>query len=123
MAVSVFGPASAAAVLGVAELPGVGFTPVEFGDRPRPGDAAAALRLRRGLRAAPPGVVHAHGLRAGALTVLALAGAIAARRGPRAVCVAGPRTADAGCGRAPGRPGGRSRARHARRPTAERTRR
>jgi glycosyltransferase involved in cell wall biosynthesis len=30
------------------------------------------LRLRRALRAAPPGVVHAHGLRAGALTVLAL---------------------------------------------------
>ena len=80
MAVSVFGPASAAAVLGVAALPGVGFTPVEFGDRPRPGDAAAVLRLRRALRAAPPGVVHAHGLRAGALTVLALAGARAGRR-------------------------------------------
>jgi glycosyltransferase involved in cell wall biosynthesis len=75
MAVSVFGPASAAAVLGVASLPGVGFTPVEFGDRPRPGDAAAVLRLRRALRAAPPGVFHAHGLRAGALTVLALGGA------------------------------------------------
>jgi glycosyltransferase involved in cell wall biosynthesis len=74
MAVSVFGPASAAPVLGVASLPGVGFTPVEFGDRPRPGDAAAVLRLRRALHAMPPGVVHAHGLRAGALTVLALAG-------------------------------------------------
>ena len=72
MAVSVFGPASAAPVLGIALLPGVGFTPVEFGDRPRPGDAAAVLRLRRALRAAPPDVVHAHGLRAGALTVLAL---------------------------------------------------
>jgi glycosyltransferase involved in cell wall biosynthesis len=75
MAVSVFGPPSAAAVLGVESLPGVGFAPVEFGDRPRPGDAAAVLRLRRALRAAPPGVVHAHGLRAGALTVLALGGA------------------------------------------------
>jgi glycosyltransferase involved in cell wall biosynthesis len=74
MAVSVFGPASAAAVLGIGSLPGVGFTPVEFGDRPRPGDAAAVLRLRRTLRAASPGVVHTHGLRAGALTVLALAG-------------------------------------------------
>ena len=83
MAVSVFGPASAAAVLGVASLPGVGFTPVEFGDRPRPGDAAAVLRLRRALRAAPPGVVHAHGLRAGALTVLALAGARARAVGAR----------------------------------------
>jgi glycosyltransferase involved in cell wall biosynthesis len=79
IAVSVFGPASAAPVLGVASLPGVGFVPVEFGDRPRPGDAAAVLRLRRALRAASPDVVHAHGLRAGALTVLALTGA----RGPR----------------------------------------
>ena len=61
MAVSVFGPASAAPVLGVASLPGVGFVPVEFGDRPRPGDAAAVLRLRRALRAASPDVVHAHG--------------------------------------------------------------
>ena len=87
MAVSVFGPASAAAVLGVASLPGVGFTPVEFGDRPRPGDAAAVLRLRRALRAAPPGVVHAHGLRAGALTVLALAGARGARRRRPAIVV------------------------------------
>jgi len=74
LAVSVFGPASAAAVLGVESLPGVAFTPVEFGDRPRPGDLEAALRLRRALRNWPDGVVHAHGLRAGALTVLALAG-------------------------------------------------
>jgi glycosyltransferase involved in cell wall biosynthesis len=87
MAVSVFGPASAAAVLGVASLPGVEFTPVEFGDRPRPGDAAAVLRLRRALRAAPPGVVHAHGLRAGAFTVLALAGARGARRRRPAIVV------------------------------------
>jgi glycosyltransferase involved in cell wall biosynthesis len=87
MAVSVYGPASAAAVLGVASLPGVGFTPVEFGDRPRPGDAAAVLRLRRALRAAPPGVVHAHGLRAGALTVLALAGARGARSRRPAIVV------------------------------------
>ena len=74
MSVSMFGPASAAPVLGVASLPDAGFTQVEFGDRPRAGDAAAVLRLRRGLRAAAPGVVHAHGLRAGALTVLALTG-------------------------------------------------
>jgi glycosyltransferase involved in cell wall biosynthesis len=80
MAVSVFGPPSAAAVLGVESLPGVGFTPVEFGDRPRPGDAAAVLRLRRALHAATPGVVHAHGLRAGVLTVLALAGALGGTR-------------------------------------------
>ena len=87
MAVSVFGPASAAAILGVASLPGVGFTPVEFGDRPRPGDAAAVLRLRRALRAAPPGVVHAHGLRAGAFTVLALARPRGARRRRPAIVV------------------------------------
>lgn len=74
LAVSVFGPASSAAVLRVESLPGVAFTPVEFGDRPRPGDLQAMLRLRRALRSGPDGVVHAHGLRAGALTVLALAG-------------------------------------------------
>jgi glycosyltransferase involved in cell wall biosynthesis len=45
------------------------------------------LRLRRALRAAPPGVVHAHGLRAGALTVLALAGAPGARRRRPAIVV------------------------------------
>src|SRR5215831_16645201 len=67
MAVSVFGPSAAAAAFGFASLPGVLFTPVEFGDQPRPGDAAAALRLRRALRRGMPGVVHAHGLRAGAL--------------------------------------------------------
>jgi glycosyltransferase involved in cell wall biosynthesis len=81
MAVSVFGPASAAGVLGVASLPGVTFIPVEFGGRPRPGDVAAVLRLRRALlsgrtpRSGRARVAHAHGLRAGALTVLALAGA------------------------------------------------
>ena len=74
MAVSVFGPASAAAVLQIGSLPGVAFVPVEFGDRPRPGDLAAVLRLRRALRSEMGGVAHAHGLRAGALTVLALAG-------------------------------------------------
>ena len=79
MAVSVLGPASAADVLGIGSLPGVAFTPVEFGDRPRPGDLAAMLRLRRALRSGPDGVVHAHGLRAGALTVLALAGTRARR--------------------------------------------
>jgi len=87
MAVSVFGPASAAGVLGVASLPGVTFIPVEFGGRPRPGDVSAVLRLRRALLSrrtllsgrTPPsgraGVAHAHGMRAGALTVLALAAA------------------------------------------------
>jgi glycosyltransferase involved in cell wall biosynthesis len=74
LAVSVFGPASATAVLGVESLSDVVFTPVEFGGRPRPGDLAAVLRLRQALLSGWASVVHAHGLRAGALTVLALAG-------------------------------------------------
>src|SRR5215470_11069702 len=73
MAVSVFGPSTAAAASGFTSLPGGLFTPVEFGDRPRPGDAVAALRLRGALRPSMAGVVHAHGIRDGALTVLALA--------------------------------------------------
>ena len=76
--VSVFGPPSADAAFGFGAAAGVTFSPVEFGDRPRPGDVAAVLRLRRllghGSAAAKSDVVHAHGLRAGALTVLALAG-------------------------------------------------
>jgi len=76
--VSVFGPRSADAAFGFGAAAGVTFSPVEFGDRPRPGDVAAALRLRRllghGSAAAKSDVAHAHGLRAGALTVLALAG-------------------------------------------------
>jgi glycosyltransferase involved in cell wall biosynthesis len=77
--VSVLGPASADASFGFGALEGVTFSPVEFGDRPRPGDLAAVLRLRRLLGSAAgsaerPDVVHAHGLRAGALAVFALAG-------------------------------------------------
>lgn len=70
MAVSVLGPATASAKLRLGSAPGVAFIPVEFGDRPRPGDMIAVLRLRRALRQVT--VVHAHGLRAGALAVLAL---------------------------------------------------
>jgi glycosyltransferase involved in cell wall biosynthesis len=56
------------------------FAPVEIGDRPRPArDTAALLRLRRLIRGSPPDVVHAHGLRAGAIAALALAGAPARR--------------------------------------------
>jgi glycosyltransferase involved in cell wall biosynthesis len=52
------------------------FVPVEIADRPRPArDAAALLRLRKLLAGSAPDVVHAHGLRAGALAALALAGA------------------------------------------------
>jgi glycosyltransferase involved in cell wall biosynthesis len=59
--------------------PGTGaavrFRPVEISSRPRPArDTAAVLRLRRLLLAARPDVVHAHGLRAGAVAALAVAG-------------------------------------------------
>ncbi len=52
----------------------VGFTPVEIADRPRVlRDLRAITRLRRLIRAWRPDVVHAHGLRAGALTAIARA--------------------------------------------------
>ncbi len=51
-----------------------GFTPVEIADRPRVRRDLAAIRRLRALTAAwRPDVVHAHGLRAGALTAIALA--------------------------------------------------
>ena len=54
--------------------PGVGFTAVEIADRPRlPGDLRAIGRLRRLFGAWEPDVVHAHGLRAGALAAIAVA--------------------------------------------------
>jgi glycosyltransferase involved in cell wall biosynthesis len=78
--VEVFGPAATGEALG----PGTRFTQVEIADRPRPlRDAAAAARLRRLLARRAPAVVHAHGLRAGALTAVALrppGGAIIAGR-------------------------------------------
>ncbi len=50
------------------------FTAVEVAERPRVvGDLRAIARLRRLLRAWRPDVVHAHGLRAGALTAIAAA--------------------------------------------------
>jgi len=66
---SVFGPASAQGL-----FPAVSFAPVDIADRPRPAaDAAAVLRLRRLRADYAPDVVHAHGLRAAAVTALALA--------------------------------------------------
>jgi glycosyltransferase involved in cell wall biosynthesis len=103
--VSVAGPSSADTRFSFSAVPSVAFSAVEIGERPRAGDVASILRLRRLLRAgirgpggvssgepgnascggSSPGdspgegaspvgghVVHAHGLRAGALTVLAL---------------------------------------------------
>ncbi len=83
VAVTVAGPSSAGARLAFSAVPGVSFAAVEIGDRPRPGDLASILRLRR-LLAASADVVHAHGLRAGALSLLALA---LGRRGRRPAAV------------------------------------
>ena len=72
VAVTVAGPSAAGARLAFSAVPGVSFAAVEIGDRPRPRDLASILRLR-GLLAGRADVVHAHGLRAGALSLLGLA--------------------------------------------------
>jgi glycosyltransferase involved in cell wall biosynthesis len=70
LAVNVLGPASARGL-----FPDVTFDAVDIAHRPRPPrDVASVLRLRRLLARHAPDVVHAHGQRAGALSVLALAG-------------------------------------------------
>jgi glycosyltransferase involved in cell wall biosynthesis len=87
--VEVFGPAQTdrdfsfgdGQDLGAAGPP-VRFTAVEIADRPRMlRDLRAIVRLRRPLGGGP-GVVHAHGLRAGALTAVAVA-----RRRPEVLIV------------------------------------
>jgi glycosyltransferase involved in cell wall biosynthesis len=108
IAVSVIGPSAAGPRFSLPALPAVSFSAVEIGGRPRPGDLARTLRLRRlllrpahgGARSARPGradVVHAHGLRAGALTVLAL---MPARRGRPEVVVTAHNAPPAGMGAA-----------------------
>jgi len=78
--VEVFGPAQTDHDFGFsggAADPGdgrVGFTAVDIADRPRvAGDLLAIARLHRLLQAWRPDVAHAHGLRAGALTAIAVA--------------------------------------------------
>jgi glycosyltransferase involved in cell wall biosynthesis len=69
----VFGPAQTDRDFGFSAA-GAGFTELDIADRPRlRADLRAITRLRRVLRARRPDVVHAHGLRAGALAALALA--------------------------------------------------
>lgn len=87
IAVRVAGPAAAGRRFAFSALAGVSFTPVEIGGRPRARDLLTAARLRRLTRTAPDRLagagreaVHAHGMRAGALTVLALLGTRGARR-------------------------------------------
>nr|WP_239128034.1 glycosyltransferase family 4 protein [Planobispora siamensis] len=69
--VVVAGPQSTEESFGFTRL-GARFLPVSISDRPRPGGDLRAVRALRGLRSAD--AVHAHGLRAGALAALALAG-------------------------------------------------
>jgi glycosyltransferase involved in cell wall biosynthesis len=81
--VTVYGPAGTARF-----FPGARFVPTEIGDRPRPArDLVTLLRLRRLLAGSRPEVVHAHGLRAGAVTALALLPGPGRLRIPLAVTV------------------------------------
>ena len=71
VAAEVFGPAQTDRDFAFSAQ--AGFIPVEIADRPRVlRDLRAIARLRRLIRAWRPDVVHAHGLRAGALTAIAL---------------------------------------------------
>jgi glycosyltransferase involved in cell wall biosynthesis len=67
--------------------PGVVVRTVEFTDRPRSRDGWAMLRLRQLLARSGADTVHAHGLRAGALTAIALAFIPPGRRPPLVVTV------------------------------------
>jgi glycosyltransferase involved in cell wall biosynthesis len=73
VSVEVFGPAQTDKDFAFGAIAGAEFTPVEIADRPRVRhDLRAVRRLRRLTAAWRPDVVHAHGLRAGALTAIAL---------------------------------------------------
>ena len=91
MAVQVFGPAETGQRFFPASAAPdgpPGFVVVDIADRPRPAhDLAAVLRLRRLLRGWAPDIVHAHGLRAGGLTALALTGPAGRRKPALAVTV------------------------------------
>lgn len=82
VSVLVFGPAGTRDEHGFGAS-GAMFVPVEIGERPRPAqDARTAMRLRRLLGRSDADVVHAHGLRAGALTAVALRGVLGLRGVP-----------------------------------------
>ncbi len=78
LGVGVFGSAETRVVPGRGPASGGAAVPVRFGvvpisDRPRPARDLVAIRRLRGLLVAmAPSVVHAHGLRAGALAALSL---------------------------------------------------
>jgi glycosyltransferase involved in cell wall biosynthesis len=76
VAAEVFGPAQTDRDFGFSDTDAgqIRFTAVEIAARPRVrGDLRAIARLRRLLAAWRPDVVHAHGLRAGALAAIAVA--------------------------------------------------
>ena len=78
-------PGSTAALAGPTTAP-VGFTAVEIADRPRLlHDLRAIARLRRLFQAWRPDAVHAHGLRAGTLSAIAVAFARTPGGGPALV--------------------------------------
>jgi glycosyltransferase involved in cell wall biosynthesis len=93
--VEIFGPRQTGPgfALGGGPGPGAGgmpvrFTAVEIADRPRPlRDLRAIVKLRRLLGSSGPDAVHAHGLRAGALTAVAVAFTRARRRAALIVTV------------------------------------
>ena len=68
--VRVAGPAETDAAFGLAAVAGGRFVPVAIADRPRPVSDLRAVARLRGL-AGQVDVLHAHGLRAGALAILA----------------------------------------------------
>jgi glycosyltransferase involved in cell wall biosynthesis len=80
--VLIAGPADTDRTFGFSRA-GTPFEPVDICDRPRPAADRRAVRRLRAL-AADAEVVHAHGLRAGALAVLAVRG-LPARRRPKVV--------------------------------------
>lgn len=82
--VAVVGPAETEREIGFTEA-GLRFSPVPFGTAPELGDAGTVLRLRALLRNAD--VVHAHGVRVGALCALAGVGplVVTAHNAPPAV--------------------------------------
>jgi glycosyltransferase involved in cell wall biosynthesis len=93
--VEIFGPLQTDRDFALGGGPGPGatgtpvrFTAVEIADRPRPlRDLRAIVKLRRLLGSSEPDAVHAHGLRAGALTAVAVVFTPAPRRGALIVTV------------------------------------
>jgi len=83
----VAGPRETGRDFGFGGTGGVTFEAVDFGGRPSVRDGLAVLRLRQALGRSGADVVHAHGLRAGALTALALALRPAGRPLPLVVTV------------------------------------